>query len=284
VKPDISFCIPTLDRLESLKQCLESMNKSKGLFTYEIVIADGGSTDGTVEYLKENKIDFIPNAKGSVHAINLCLHKASSDLLINLNDDMDIVPSTFKKCIELLKKDKSLGLIAPKMIEKLYDNYPNVQVDKKGFVLSKIYIVRKPVLEQIGFNDEHFKTYLIDLDMHLNFLYNGYHTCVSRDIGVIHNRCEKNREFYPESYDKKLENGQIDYFNNKWKMFVDQRRNLFFYFKKCLHCRLLHFLMRNKNKYYIALYDFCLDRCSKFRYKRMDKDFYLFQCNEMKKW
>ena len=277
----ISFCIPTLNRLDSLKSCISHIEKSKDLFTYKIIVADGGSTDGTVEYLKEHKISFISNVKGVVYAINLCFYKAKSDLIITINDDMDVVPSTFKKCIELFKKDESIGLIALKMVERRYDNYPNVQVDKNGFVLSKVYIVRKSILKQIGFNDEHFKTYLIDLDMHLSFLDNGYSTCVSRDVGVIHHRCERNRDSYPET-DKELYDYQIDYFNKKWEKFKPCRRTLFFYLRKCMHCRLIRFLMRNQNRLFIRLYDYVLDNCSRFRYKKMDKDFYLFQNYKLK--
>ena len=35
--------------------------------------------------------------------------------------------------------------------------------------------------------------------------------------------------------------------------------------------------MRNQNKYFMWLYDFVLDKCSRFRYKKRDKDFILFQ-------
>lgn len=277
MKYDISFCIPTLNRLDSLKQCIECINKSKG-FTYELIIIDGGSTDGTVEYLKEEKIDFIPDIKGCVYATNLCFYKANSDLVLSLNDDMDIVPSTIKKCIELFKKDNMLGLVAPKMIEDKYNNYPNVQVDKSGFVLSKVYIVRKSILEKIGFNDEHFKKYLIDLDIHFNFLDNGYHTCVSRSVGVVHHRCEINRDS-SEKKDKKLFERQATYFNKKWGKFKPCRRSLFFYLRKCMHCRTNQFLMRKQNRYFMWLYDYVLNKCSRFRYRKMDNDFYLYQKN-----
>ena len=268
-KPDISFCIPTLNRVDCLKRCIESIKKSDGLFTYEIVIADGGSTDGTIEYLEENDIDYIPDVVGSVNAVNVCLKRAESSLLININDDMVVVPSTIKKCITLFKQDSSLGLIAPKMIETKYNKYPNVQVDKSGLVVSKIYIVRKSVLEDMGYNDSNYDKYLIDIDLFFSVIFKGYRTCVSKDVGIIHHRSDLGRTY--DVRDK-------IYFNNKWKHVKTTRRNIYFYLRRCMHFRLLQFLMNKQNRYFISMYDFLLDRCSRFRYEGY-KHFYLFQKN-----
>ena len=269
---DISFCIPTFNRLESLISCLSSIKRINGLFSYEIVIADGGSTDGTIEYLESRNISFIPNAKGLTASTMQCVHKAKGNLIFIINDDMTIVPSTIKKCIDLFKANPLIHFVAPKMIELRYDRYPNVQVDKNGFVLSKICIVRRSTFKKLNYWDIRFQTYLVDVDLHLNFLDNGYTTCASRDVGVIHSRSKKNRGRYV-----KMNREVIDYYNSKWGKFKPQMCTVSFYFMRCLNCRLLRFLMNNQNKAFMKLYDYTLDKRSRFSYKKMNGDFYLFQ-------
>lgn len=49
-KTMISICIPTYNRLPYLKQCFSSVFNGFGDYPYEVIIADGVSTDGTLEY------------------------------------------------------------------------------------------------------------------------------------------------------------------------------------------------------------------------------------------
>lgn len=51
----ISICIPTSNRLEHLKKLIKSVRDGIEDYPYEFIIADGGSTDGTIEYLKKQK-------------------------------------------------------------------------------------------------------------------------------------------------------------------------------------------------------------------------------------
>ena len=46
----ISIIIPTINEIENLSNLLENIKKSKQADKVEIVVVDGGSTDGTIEY------------------------------------------------------------------------------------------------------------------------------------------------------------------------------------------------------------------------------------------
>jgi len=46
----ISLCIPTYNCLPDLERCLNSMDLEN---THEVIIADSGSTYGTLKYLRE---------------------------------------------------------------------------------------------------------------------------------------------------------------------------------------------------------------------------------------
>ena len=48
----LSIVLPTYNRFRNLKQTLELLFKEFELISYETIVVDGGSTDGTLEYLE----------------------------------------------------------------------------------------------------------------------------------------------------------------------------------------------------------------------------------------
>ena len=49
----VSVVIPTLNSAATLEKCLASIRRNKTRFPYEIIVVDGGSTDGTVEIARK---------------------------------------------------------------------------------------------------------------------------------------------------------------------------------------------------------------------------------------
>ena len=54
--PKISVVIGSFNRCKLLKLCIESIRDELETLEYEIIVVDGGSTDGTVEWLTLQKI------------------------------------------------------------------------------------------------------------------------------------------------------------------------------------------------------------------------------------
>ena len=93
----LSICVPTYNRLHDLKRFLNSIfDGFKGIdYQYEIIIADGGSTDGTLEYLRGlDSIKLIEQGRliGVVKAVNDCLKMANGDYVFTANDDFVLFP------------------------------------------------------------------------------------------------------------------------------------------------------------------------------------------------
>ena len=92
-QPLVSVWIPTYNRLPLLKRAVESVKKQ----TYkniEIFIVDNGSTDGTVEYLKQlagenENIRFHSFAKneGACRARNYAIQHSQGEYATGLDDD-----------------------------------------------------------------------------------------------------------------------------------------------------------------------------------------------------
>lgn len=99
----LSYIIPTLNKLPYLKEALAELLLHKKE-DEEIIIIDGGSTDGTPEYLQElfargDIQQFVSEpAKGLGHQINKGLLMAKGDLIKNLNDDDVYYYDEMQKC------------------------------------------------------------------------------------------------------------------------------------------------------------------------------------------
>ena len=105
----ISICIPTYNRLPLLKECLKSIfdGFSKKDYPYEVIIADGGSTDGTLEYLRKlDNITLIEQGEltGAIKADNICFKVAKGDFLLPYADDFRVNADVIIKACKLMEK------------------------------------------------------------------------------------------------------------------------------------------------------------------------------------
>ena len=116
----ISIVIPTYNRKPILEKCLKALEKQQLnddiISNYEIVLVDDGSTDGTLEWLQENKKNFphvcafSQDHLGPAAARNLGVTKAKGDIIIFIDSDL-VVTETFLQCHAnaLVKGEKKLG-------------------------------------------------------------------------------------------------------------------------------------------------------------------------------
>ncbi|WP_164920795.1 glycosyltransferase family 2 protein [Thermosynechococcus vestitus] len=117
-----SVVIPTYNRLPILEKCVRAIAHQRwhpdlGIRGYEVIIVDDGSTDKTVEWLKEHRHEF-PCVQwlqqehlGPAAARNLGIQGAKGDWIIFIDSDL-VVTSTFleahARC--LMREQKRLGI------------------------------------------------------------------------------------------------------------------------------------------------------------------------------
>ncbi|MDW8043461.1 MAG: glycosyltransferase, partial [Nitrososphaerota archaeon] len=87
----ISVITPTLNRRKFIKQALDSVSR-QGYPELEHIVVDGGSTDGTVEFIEnysaENPHVKLLKSKASFsHQVNVGLRNSKGDVLVYLADD-----------------------------------------------------------------------------------------------------------------------------------------------------------------------------------------------------
>ena len=88
-----SIIIPTLNNLSYLKLCIGSIQKNSK-YNHEIIPHVNVGTDGTLEYLKKNKIKFTytKDNSGICKGMNLASEKANNEYILYAHDDFYFCP------------------------------------------------------------------------------------------------------------------------------------------------------------------------------------------------
>ena len=94
-----SIIIPTLNNLKYLILCISSIKKNS-IYNHEIIIYINSSTDGTLEYVKNNGFKYLYNDKnvGLCKAMNESVKISTQKYIVYAHDDMYFCPdwdSTF---------------------------------------------------------------------------------------------------------------------------------------------------------------------------------------------
>lgn len=116
--PTLSICMVSLDCLRVIEPCLVSLANS-AFRDFEIIIADNGSVDGTLEYLRaRDDIHLIENGSnvGFTKGTNRCIAASSGEYILWLNTDTVIAEDSLGNLVEFLRSHPSAGVVGPKVL------------------------------------------------------------------------------------------------------------------------------------------------------------------------
>ena len=88
-----SIIIPTFNNIQYLKKCIESIRKNS-TYNHEIIPHVNEGSDGTIDYLKENNIEytFTNYNSGICKGMNMAAKKANTEFLLYAHDDFYFCP------------------------------------------------------------------------------------------------------------------------------------------------------------------------------------------------
>ena len=100
-----SIIIPTFNNLKYLKVCLESIKKNSK-FTHEVIVYVNSSTDGTLEFLRNNQVKYLYNETnvGLCKAMNEGVKISKNEYIIYAHDDMYFCPDWDEEFYNEIKK------------------------------------------------------------------------------------------------------------------------------------------------------------------------------------
>lgn len=113
--PELSIIFGTYNRRQMLEHAVESIRSSVGALSYEIVITDGGSTDGSLEWMRDQRDIVIAgtnNLRGAVSAFNAAWVVSRGRYIANFNDDSVYVGQALENAHEQIAASSEIGQLA----------------------------------------------------------------------------------------------------------------------------------------------------------------------------
>ena len=117
--PPVAVVLGTYNRLTLLQACVASLRRSVGALTYQILVADGGSTDGSRAWLMEQRdCELLEGGlEGAVKAFNIAFARAveiGAPYIVQFNDDFECTgPYPEIACaVTILETNPMVGAVA----------------------------------------------------------------------------------------------------------------------------------------------------------------------------
>jgi N-acetylglucosaminyl-diphospho-decaprenol L-rhamnosyltransferase len=119
--PRISVVVVSRNRAELLRRCLESLEKSEGRETLQVIVVDNGSRDGAAQLDSEfPRAQFIrlPKNFGLTKALNIGWRAADAEYVFFLHDDAEVEPRTVLSLAETLDANPEAAAVCPLLIDE----------------------------------------------------------------------------------------------------------------------------------------------------------------------
>lgn len=229
-----SVVIGSYNRLSFLQIAINSVRKEQDAFLgkLEIIVVDGGSDDGTLEWLAAQKdiITIIQHNRGEWlgkkivqrpwgYFMNLGFKCAQGKYVCMLSDDSILVPGAlingFNQFEQLLAEGKKIGAIA-----FYWRHWPEETLYRVGepmgttmYVNHGLYL--NQALKEVGYIDEeNYKFYFADIDLSFKFWQAGY-ICVDAENSYVEHYVHANIAVRKNNEEKTEQDGKV--FMARWQ-------------------------------------------------------------------
>ncbi len=176
----VSIVIPTVNRLTRLRRCVDTIRRHVS-HPYTIIVVDGGSEDGTRQWLasqEDLQVVLEERREGAVRAFNKGFRAAAGHYVMWLNDDAWLVPGSVEAAVAMIERPdlSDVGMVA------FYHNWHHERnvLDRvehegityelchvRGYPYANFGLLRRSLLERVGYADERFYFFGFDPDLSL---------------------------------------------------------------------------------------------------------------------
>lgn len=210
----ITVVIPNLNGMKYLKGCLSSLREQKEQ-SFVVILEDNGSTDGSVEYVRENfpevRIRVSRKNTGFCRAVNDGILLAETPYVLLLNNDTVSDPSMLGNLLEAMESGgedvfscqaKMVSMRQPDTIDDAGDIYTALgwayargkgkstalyTVKEECFAsCAAAALYRREIFRKIGLFDERHFAYLEDIDIGWRAKVSGFRNLYVPDAVVFH--------------------------------------------------------------------------------------------------
>jgi GT2 family glycosyltransferase len=225
---DVSICIITYHARDFLRDCLRSIYGTVGSVSFEIIVVDNHSEDGTVEMLRSDFSDvhLLVNDQntGYTRPNNQAMRVSQGRYILLINPDTLVEPNTITELAGFLDTHPEVGIVGPKVLnrdgtlqkqcrrsearpwdaicyfsglsrlfphDKRFAGYLMTYLDEDltheaEAVSGSCMLIRRQVIDQIGYMDENFFAYQEDTDYCRRARLAGWKVFYNPSAQIIH--------------------------------------------------------------------------------------------------
>lgn len=198
----VSVYIPCYNVEKFIARCIEGILNQ----TYpvdEILVIDDGSRDRTIEIASKYPVQIIKHEvnKGLSAARNTGLRNARNELVAALDADCVADSRWLENLVQLIEEDQKIAVVGGRLVESVQqsvaDRWRKVhmtqdwgdnRVTNPQFMYGNNSLIRKSIVEEVGYYNENFRTNGEDMDITRRIYEKGYQTIYEPNAIVNHLR------------------------------------------------------------------------------------------------
>jgi GT2 family glycosyltransferase len=214
----VAVVIPSWNSAQLLPPCLDSLAAQDA--PLELLVVDNGSSDGTLEMLRERGIEHVslPRNVGFAAAVNLGAARVRSGPILVLNADTVLEPGCVGALARALASDPGLGGVQPRILQleegrsldvagaRLYSAGMALTADGRAFeegageeqgplsatareifgVCGAACLLRRDLFDQLGGYDERYFAFYEDVDLNVRARIGGWRFAYVPEAVVWH--------------------------------------------------------------------------------------------------
>ena len=187
----LTILIATYNRLGALKTAVDAI-QAQTKCPHELIVIDGGSTDGTIEYL-QSRTDitsvFQGKLLGAPRSYNEVWRHVESKYTCWLSDDTELTNGGVDLAIQILERDPAIGMVGLKTKDVVGPRtiLPYVGALSTYRILNCNHgVLRTDLLRSVGYFNEDYPMYMIDPDLTASVLCTGKKVVMTKQVCVWH--------------------------------------------------------------------------------------------------
>jgi len=225
---------------KTLRAVLPYLNYESSVINCNVIIVDNASIDNSTTILKKDVKKIIKNDinVGFGKACNQAFYGSDADYILLLNPDTISNPFVLEKLVEFLEKNQDYAVVGPSQVDEnknvlrtcgrfpifktslfeilglskmfptfftsapIMKDWDHLQSRDVDHVMGSYMLIRKSILDRVGFMDEDYFVYFEDLDLSKRINDIGFKTFYHHKYSIIHEgggtgqRIEEYRLFY----------------------------------------------------------------------------------------
>ena len=211
--PSIDIIIPTRDRIELVRQCIESIEEKTTYPNYDIIILDNDSVEPeSLAYFNETKYAVVPCPGPFNYAkiVNRGVNHSTAEYVVTLNNDTIVVtPDWLEQMISLCSLD-DVGIVGASLLDqeghkehesiviapypqhlRTDSNYPHVDyfslaVRDVAAVTGAVQMANREFWRSLGGMDEQLKVVMNDVDICLRSQMEDQYVAYTPNVKLFH--------------------------------------------------------------------------------------------------